>query len=104
MIQQAPAGLPFYQQIEIAVLIRFTSGHGAKNAQAVGAALPGEPENFLPPFRAQCVQGDHVSIVRQFRAANTQASRRSTDREHMGKVIDGEGRTCTVPMLSATPG
>ena len=104
MIQQAPAGLPFYQQIEIAVLIRFTSGHGAKNAQAVGAALPGEPENFLPPFRAQCVQGDHVSIVRQSRAANTQASRRSADREHMGKVIDGGGRTCTVPMLPATPG
>jgi hypothetical protein len=104
MIQQAPAGLPFYQQIEIAVLIRFTSGHGAKNAQAVGAATPGEPEDFRPPFRAQCVQGDHVSIVRQFRAANTQASRRSTDREHMGKVIDGGGRTCTVPMLSATPG
>jgi hypothetical protein len=61
MIQQAPAGLPFYQQIEI---IRFTAGHRAEHAQAVGAALPGKPENFLPPFRAQCVQGDHVSIVR----------------------------------------
>jgi len=69
MIQQTPARLPRYQQIEVAVLIGFTAGHGAEHAQAVGAAPPGEPEDFFPPFRAQRVQGDHVSIVRQFRAA-----------------------------------
>jgi hypothetical protein len=34
----------------------------AKHAQAVCAV---EPEDRFPPFRAQCVQADHVPIVRQ---------------------------------------
>jgi hypothetical protein len=38
----------------------------------VCAALPGNPEDLLPPFRPQCVQGEHVSIVRQFRAGRIQ--------------------------------
>jgi hypothetical protein len=69
MIQQTSARLPRYEQIEVAVLIRFTAGHGAEHAQAVSAAPLGEMEDFLPPLFAQCVQGDHISIVRQFRAA-----------------------------------
>ena len=68
VIQQTPARFPRYQQIEVAVLIGFTTGHGAEHAQAVGAAPLSEAEDLLPPFRAQCVQRDHVSIVRQFRA------------------------------------
>jgi hypothetical protein len=35
----------------------------------VGASPRCEPEDFFPPFRPQGVQGDHFSIVRQFRAA-----------------------------------
>jgi hypothetical protein len=38
MIQQTPARLPRYQQIEVAVLIGFTACHGTENAQIVGAA------------------------------------------------------------------
>ena len=63
MIQQTPARLPGDKQIEVAVLIGFTAGHGTKHTQAVGAAPLGEAEDLLPPFRPQCVQGDHVSIV-----------------------------------------
>jgi hypothetical protein len=33
------------------------------------AAPPGKPEDLLQRFRPQCVQGDHVSVVRQFRVA-----------------------------------
>jgi hypothetical protein len=35
----------------------------------MGAAPLGETENLFPPLRTECLQGDHVSIVRQFRAA-----------------------------------
>jgi len=63
VIQQTPARLPRYQQIEVAVLIGFTAGHRAEPVKAVGAVPRGEPEVLFPPFRAQCVQGDHVSIV-----------------------------------------
>jgi toxin HigB-1 len=69
VIHQTPARLPGDQEIEVAILIGFTSGHGAKHTQAVGAALLGEAEDLYPPFRPQCVEGDHVSIVRQFSAA-----------------------------------
>jgi hypothetical protein len=51
VIEQTPAWLPRYQQIEIAVLISFTASHGSEHPQAVGAALFGEPEDFFPPFR-----------------------------------------------------
>jgi hypothetical protein len=64
MIQQTPARLSGYQQVEVAALIGFTTGHGAEHAQAVGAAPLGQPEDFFPPFRSQYVQRDHVSIVR----------------------------------------
>src|SRR5450631_1124215 len=67
VIHQTPARLPGYQQIEVAVLCGFTAGNGAEHAQAVGAALLGEAEDRLPPFRAQCVERDHASIVRQWR-------------------------------------
>ena len=53
MIQQAPARLPCYEKIRVAVLIGFTSGHRAEHAQGVGAAPLGEPEHFFPPFRAK---------------------------------------------------
>ena len=69
VIHQAPARLPRHQQIEVAILIGFTAGHGAEPAQAVGAAPLGETENLLPPLCTQSVQGDHISIVRRFRAA-----------------------------------
>ena len=71
MIQQTPAWLPRYQQIEVAALVGLASGNGAEYTQIVGAMPRGEPEDLFPPFRAQCVQGDHVSIVRQFQAAMT---------------------------------
>ena len=45
MIQQTPARLPRYQEIEVAVLIGFTAGHRAEHAQAVGAAPLREPED-----------------------------------------------------------
>ena len=35
----------------------------------MGAAPLGETENLLPPLCTQSVQGDHISIVRRFRAA-----------------------------------
>src|SRR5450432_1482557 len=70
MIQQTAAWLPGYQQIEVAARIGLTASHGAEHAHAGSAAPPGEEEDFLPPFRAQCVQGDHVSIVRQFRVVD----------------------------------
>ena len=69
MIQQTPARLPGDPQVEVAILIGFTAGHGAEPAQAVGAAPLGETENLLPPLCTQSVQGDHISIVRRFRAA-----------------------------------
>jgi hypothetical protein len=51
VIEQTPAWFPRYQQIEVAVLIGFAAGHGSEHAQAVGAALFGEPKYFRPPFR-----------------------------------------------------
>ena len=42
VIQQTPARLPRYQQIEVAVLIRFATGYRAEHAQVAGAALLGE--------------------------------------------------------------
>lgn len=63
VIHQASARLPGHQQIEVAILIGFTTGHRAEHTQAVGTALPGEPKDFRPPFRPQCVQTDHVFIV-----------------------------------------
>jgi hypothetical protein len=51
VIEQTPARFPRYQQIEVAALIGFTAGHGSEHAQAVGAALPGESEDFFPAFR-----------------------------------------------------
>jgi hypothetical protein len=50
MIQKAPARFPRYQQIQVAVLIRLAAGHGAKDAQIVGAAPLGETKNLVPPF------------------------------------------------------
>jgi hypothetical protein len=41
----------------------------------VGAALSGEPEDFFPPFRPQCLQRDHVSIVRQDGAGRQRTQR-----------------------------
>jgi hypothetical protein len=44
MIQQTPARLPRHQQIEVAIRIGFTAGHGAEHTQGMRAAPPGEPE------------------------------------------------------------
>ena len=63
VIHQAPARFSGDQQIQVAVLIGITVGNGAKHTQVAGAAPSGQPEDLLPPFRAQRVQGDHVSIV-----------------------------------------
>ena len=46
-VKQTPAGLPRYQQIEVAVLIRITAGRGSKHAQAVSAVPPCQPKNFF---------------------------------------------------------
>jgi hypothetical protein len=40
MIQQTPARLPRYQQIEVAALVGFASGHGAEHAQVVSCRRP----------------------------------------------------------------
>jgi hypothetical protein len=48
VIEQTPARLPRYQQIEVAVLIGIAAGHGSEHPQAVGAALPGELQDFRP--------------------------------------------------------
>jgi hypothetical protein len=65
VIHQTPARFPGDQQIEVAILIGFAAGYRAKHTQAVGAAPPGKPENLLPQFRAQGVEREHISIVRQ---------------------------------------
>jgi len=52
LIHQTPARFPGDQSIEVAVLIGFTASHGAKHAQALGAAPLGKPEDFFPPLRA----------------------------------------------------
>jgi len=70
VIHQTPAGFPGDQQIEVAILIGFTARNRPKHTQTVGSAPPGKPEDLLPPLRPQCVQGDHVSIVRQIRASS----------------------------------
>jgi hypothetical protein len=41
------------------------ASHRAEHAQAVRTAPSGKLEDLIPPFRTQCVQSDHVSIVRQ---------------------------------------
>ena len=73
MIHQTPARLPHHQQIEVAVFIGFTAGYGAEDTQAVCAAPPRKLKNFLPPFRPQCVQSDHISIVRRIPGVNHSA-------------------------------
>ena len=51
MIQQTPARFPRDQQIEVAVLVGFTAGHGTEYTHIVGAAPLGEYEDLFPPFR-----------------------------------------------------
>ena len=63
MIQQTPARLPRDQQIEIAVLIGVTAGHGTEYTYVKSATTLGEAEDLFPPYRTQCVQVDHVFIV-----------------------------------------
>jgi hypothetical protein len=58
VIHQAAARLPRHQQIEVAVLVGFTAGYGAKHTQAMRAATPGKPKDFLAPLGPQCVQSD----------------------------------------------
>jgi len=65
MVHKTPARFPGDQQIEVAIFVRFIARHGAEHTQAVRATLPGKPEDLLSAFRAQRVQGHHVSIVRQ---------------------------------------
>lgn len=64
VIHQAPSGLPGHQQIEAAVLCRFTANHGSEHPQAVGTAphplcdnLPPQSETqrpllYIPPLTA----------------------------------------------------
>jgi hypothetical protein len=53
VIQKTPSRLPCYQEIEVAVLIGLAAGHGAKHAQAVGAAP--QAGGFLPAVpRVMC--------------------------------------------------
>ena len=47
MIQQTPAWLPRYQQVEVAALVGFASGHRAEHPQVVGAVPRGEPEDLF---------------------------------------------------------
>jgi hypothetical protein len=68
MIHQAAASFPGDQQVEIAILIGFTAGNRAKYTKAVRAMLLRKAKDFVPPLRAQLVQGDHLPIVRQFSA------------------------------------
>lgn len=42
VVQEAPAGFPGDEQIQVTVLIGFAAGHGAEYAQSVGAAPGGE--------------------------------------------------------------
>jgi hypothetical protein len=65
MVHKTPARFPGDQQIEVAIFVGFIARHGAEHTQAVRATLPDKPEDLLSAFRAQRVQGHHVSIVRQ---------------------------------------
>jgi hypothetical protein len=75
MVQQTPARFPSDQQVQIAILVSLATCHGAEHTQALCAALLGEPEYFLSPLGAQCVQRDHVFIVRQNLPARFGANR-----------------------------
>jgi hypothetical protein len=65
VVHKTPARFPGDQQIEVAIFIGLIASHGAEHTQAVRATQPGKPEDLLSAFRAQRVQGYHVSIVRQ---------------------------------------
>jgi hypothetical protein len=65
VVHKTPARFPGDQQVEVAILIGLIASHRAEDTQAVRATLPGKPEDLLSAFRAQRVQGHHVSIVRQ---------------------------------------
>ena len=69
MVQQTSARLPGDQQVEVAARIGVATGHGAEHTQVVGAVPLSKTEDFFAPFNAQCLQCDHVSIVRQTCAA-----------------------------------
>jgi hypothetical protein len=48
VVQQTTSRFPLHQEIEIAVLARFASGDGAKNADITSPAPLSEAEDFLP--------------------------------------------------------
>jgi hypothetical protein len=65
MIEEASAGFPFDQQIEIACVAGFAASHGTENTNITRAMLRRQPEHLLALLVPQRVHGHHVSIVRQ---------------------------------------
>lgn len=63
VVHQAAARFPGDEQVEVALFVGFPSRHGTEHADAMSAVQPGEPEDLLPPFRAQGFQRDHDSIL-----------------------------------------
>lgn len=71
MVQQTSAGLPRYQQIEIAVFICRTTRDGAKYPQIARAMPLRQPADLLTPFLSQRAQRYHYPIIRQRKTRGT---------------------------------
>ena len=66
VVEKAAAGLPFYEQVEIALRAGFAARHRAEDAHSAGTATAGELKDFLPPPGAQCIECEHAfTIVRE---------------------------------------
>jgi len=65
VVHKTPDRSPCNKQIEVAVLVGLTSGHGTEYAEASCAMPFGQPKDFVPPLLPQGIESEHASIVRQ---------------------------------------
>jgi hypothetical protein len=63
VVQQTSPWFRVDQQIEVIILVGDTASYRTEYPQAVGAALGGNPEDFLAALRSQCIERNHFSIL-----------------------------------------